>query len=208
MVIPSGYSAVLNATAPLFGMLAAALSGEENLTPKRLLGCAVGFAGVGMLVQLGPVAVTPSVVMSALACVVASASYGFGVILMKRATVAYSPLPASAVVHIAGALVLLAPGGYRCASGTFHDRRLVCCDRAWHAYIGFYVLDQYAADARDSGERHHVGGFHDSAVWDQLRRSFFGRTSHCQHVAGLCAGSGSDFANYRLYPFKSAPPEP
>jgi drug/metabolite transporter (DMT)-like permease len=67
LVIPSGYSAVLNATVPLFGVMAAALAGEEKLTRIRLLGCAVGFAGVALLVQLGPVAVTPRVVLAALA---------------------------------------------------------------------------------------------------------------------------------------------
>ncbi|MFS2037112.1 DMT family transporter [Polaromonas sp. CT11-55] len=111
LIIPSGYSAVLNATAPLFGVMAAALAGEEKLTRVRLLGCAVGFAGVALLVQLGPVAVTPTVILAALACVVASASYGFGAIQMKRATMAYSPLPSSAVVHVTGALILIVPGG-------------------------------------------------------------------------------------------------
>lgn len=111
LIIPSGYSAVLNATAPLFGVMAAALAGEEKLTRVRLLGCAVGFAGVALLVQLGPVAVTPTVILAALACVVASASYGFGAIQMKRVTMAYSPLPSSAVVHITGALILIVPGG-------------------------------------------------------------------------------------------------
>ncbi|MEO7885873.1 MAG: EamA family transporter [Polaromonas sp.] len=111
LVIPSGYSAVLNATVPLFGVLGAAMMGEEKLTARRLLGCAVGFAGVALLVQLGPVAVTPHVVLAALACVTASASYGFGAILMKRATMSHSPLPASAVVHIAAALILVLPAG-------------------------------------------------------------------------------------------------
>lgn len=87
------------------------MMGEEKLTGKRLLGCAVGFGGVALLVQLGPVAVTPKVVLAALACTVASASYGFGAILMKRATLAHAPLPASAVVHVAAALILLVPGG-------------------------------------------------------------------------------------------------
>ncbi|UUZ64368.1 DMT family transporter [Polaromonas sp. P1-6] len=111
LILPSGYSAVLNATAPLFGVLGAAVAREEKLTSKRLLGCAVGFAGVALLVQLGPVAVTTQVVLAALACTAASASYGFGAILMKRATLAYAPLPASAAVHVAATLILLLPMG-------------------------------------------------------------------------------------------------
>jgi drug/metabolite transporter (DMT)-like permease len=107
--IPAGYSAVLNATAPLFGVLGAAAAQEERLTARRLLGCAVGFAGVALLVQLGPVAVTPRVLLAALACIAAAAAYGFGAILMKRATMAHGPLPASAVVHVAATLILLLP---------------------------------------------------------------------------------------------------
>ena len=109
LVIPAGYSAVLNATAPLFGVLGAAAAGEERLTSRRLLGCVVGFAGVALLVRLGPVAVTPQVVLAALACTGAAASYGFGAILMKRATLTHEPLPASAAVHLAAALILLLP---------------------------------------------------------------------------------------------------
>lgn len=108
-VLPAGYSAVFNALAPLFGILAAAAAGEEKLTTGRVAGCALGFAGVALLVQLGPVAVTMEVVLAALACSAAAASYGIGSIHMKRATLAHHPLPASAAVHVAAALVLLLP---------------------------------------------------------------------------------------------------
>lgn len=109
--LPAGYSAVLNATVPLFGVLGAALLREERLTGWRLLGCACGFAGVALLVQLGPVAVTPTVVGAALACIVASASYGVSTIFMKRATALHEPLTASATVHVAALLFLLIPAG-------------------------------------------------------------------------------------------------
>jgi drug/metabolite transporter (DMT)-like permease len=109
LVLPAGYSAVLNATAPLFGVLAGALFGEERLTGRKLAGCAAGLAGVALLVRLGPVAIAPPVMLAVLACVLASACYGFGSILMKRATLTHDPLPASAAVHVAAALLLLLP---------------------------------------------------------------------------------------------------
>jgi drug/metabolite transporter (DMT)-like permease len=109
LVLPAGYSAVLNATAPLFGVVAGALVGEERLTLRKLAGCAAGIAGVALLVRLGPVQPDSRVVLAVLACVAASASYGFGAILMKRATRVHHPLPASAAVHAAGAVVLLLP---------------------------------------------------------------------------------------------------
>lgn len=109
LVLPAGYSAVLNATAPLFGVLAGAMFAEERLTVRKLAGCATGITGVALLVRLGPVAPDLRVVLAVLACTAASASYGFGAILMKRATMAHQPLPASAAVHVAGAVVLLLP---------------------------------------------------------------------------------------------------
>lgn len=111
LVLPAGYSAVLNATAPLFGILAAAVLGEERLHARQLAGCVLGFAGVALLVQLGPVAVTGAVVLAALACTVAAAAYGVGAIHMRRATLAHQPLPASAAVHVAAAALLLVPTG-------------------------------------------------------------------------------------------------
>jgi drug/metabolite transporter (DMT)-like permease len=111
LVLPAGYSAVLNATAPLFGVIAGALFASETLTARKLTGSAVGLLGVALLVQLGPVPANPAVLLGVLACVAASASFGFGAILMKRATLAHQPLPASAAVHIAATLVLLAPAG-------------------------------------------------------------------------------------------------
>ncbi|MEO7391340.1 MAG: EamA family transporter [Ramlibacter sp.] len=109
LVLPAGYSAVLNATTPLFGILFAALMGEERLTRRRLAGCAIGFAGVALLVRLGPVAVDGRVVLAAMACTLASASYGLGSILMKRATMAHHPLPASAAVHVSATLLMVLP---------------------------------------------------------------------------------------------------
>lgn len=109
LVLPAGYSAVLNATAPLFGVLAGAMFGAERLTRRKLAGCAIGIGGVALLVRLGPVVPDARVLLAVIACVSASACYGFGSILMKRATLAHDALPASAAVHIAGAAILLLP---------------------------------------------------------------------------------------------------
>lgn len=107
LVLPAGYSAVLNATAPMFGVLAGVLLANERFTPSKLLGCVLGLLGVALLLRLGPVNPDQHVVLAALACVVAAACYGFGAIFMKRATLAHQALPASAVVHLSSALVLL-----------------------------------------------------------------------------------------------------
>lgn len=111
LTLPAGYSAVLNATAPLFGLLGAVASGDEKLSRRGLLGCALGFAGVALLVQLGPVPVSQRVVLAALACTAASACYGIGATFMKRATLRHQPLAVAATVHVAAALLLAVPVG-------------------------------------------------------------------------------------------------
>ena len=107
LVLPAGYSAVLNATAPMFGVLAGVMWAQERFTPSKGVGCVLGFLGVTLLLGLGPVNPDLDVVLAALACVAAAGCYGFGAIFMKRATLAHHALPASALVHLTSALVLV-----------------------------------------------------------------------------------------------------
>jgi drug/metabolite transporter (DMT)-like permease len=107
LVLPAGYSAVLNATAPIFGVLAGVMLAQERFTPSKGVGCVLGFLGVTLLLGLGPVNPDLKVLLAALACVVAAGCYGFGAIFMKRATLEHHALPASAVVHLTSALVLV-----------------------------------------------------------------------------------------------------
>ena len=107
--LPAGYSALLNSTAVIFGIFASAWLKEDTLTVRKLVGCAFGFAGVALIVQLGPLDPTPVLLAAALACITASACYGISTTWMKRATQRMSPLAIAAGIH-AAALVLLLPG--------------------------------------------------------------------------------------------------
>ena len=107
--LPAGYSALLNSTAVLFGTLAAAWFKEDVLTGRKLLGCLCGFAGVGLIVRLGPVQPDVHTLTAALACVVAAACYGVATPLMKRATTRVQPLALAAGIHLAS-LALVMPG--------------------------------------------------------------------------------------------------
>ena len=112
LVIPAGYSAICNATAPLFGVLGGALFDRERLTARKLAGCACGLAGVALLVQLGPVQPDWRVMLAIAACISAAACYGLGAVQMKRVAHAHHPLPSSAVVHVAAALLLVPVGAW------------------------------------------------------------------------------------------------
>jgi drug/metabolite transporter (DMT)-like permease len=107
--LPAGYSALLNTTAVVFGIFAAAWFKEDTLTLRKLLGCLCGFAGVALIVGLGPVKLTPEVLLAALACVGASACYGISTPLMKRAITRMQPLEIAAGIH-GISLVFLIPG--------------------------------------------------------------------------------------------------
>ncbi|MGE0351396.1 DMT family transporter [Hydrogenophaga sp.] len=109
--LPAGYSALLNTTAVLFGTLASAWFKEDTLTTRKLLGCLCGFAGVALIVQLGPVRPDATTLAAALACVTAAACYGCATPLMKRATTRMQPLAIAAGIHMA-AMVLVLPGAF------------------------------------------------------------------------------------------------
>ncbi len=107
--LPAGYSALLNSTAVVFGIFSAAWFKEDTLTLRKLLGCVSGFAGVALIVGLGPVKLTPQVLLAALACILASACYGISTPLMKRAITRMQPLEIAAGIH-GSSMVFLLPG--------------------------------------------------------------------------------------------------
>jgi drug/metabolite transporter (DMT)-like permease len=106
--LPAGYSAILNATTPLMGVLVGAAAFGESLTLRKLAGVAIGMAGVAVLTQAGPVAVTSLVLLAAGACLVATFCYGLAGFLARRWT-AGLPSEQVALFSQIGACVALAP---------------------------------------------------------------------------------------------------
>jgi drug/metabolite transporter (DMT)-like permease len=82
--LPAGYGAMLNATSPFFGALFTALLIGERLTLMRIAGLVIGFCGVAMIVNLGPIAMSSDVVIAAAAGIAATASYGFISVYIKK----------------------------------------------------------------------------------------------------------------------------
>lgn len=107
--LPSGYLALLNTTAVLFGTVAAAWLGDDRMTRTKLLGCVLGFLGVALIVRLGPVEPDAPSLWAALACLVAAAFYGMATPFMKRATQRMEPLSIALGMNAAASLVLV-PG--------------------------------------------------------------------------------------------------
>lgn len=82
--LPAAYSAVLNATAPLFGALFSVLWLAERLTPRKLAGLIMGIAGVATLVGAGALPLNADTLIAATACLLAAASYAISAIIVKK----------------------------------------------------------------------------------------------------------------------------
>ncbi|SDH42101.1 EamA-like transporter family protein [Pseudomonas flavescens] len=84
LVLPAGYSAIINATTPMMGVLIGALLFAEALTATRAAGVALGLFGVAVLTRSGPVEVDIQLLLGAVACLVATACYGLAGFLTRR----------------------------------------------------------------------------------------------------------------------------
>ncbi|HEV7994121.1 MAG TPA: DMT family transporter [Gemmatimonadaceae bacterium] len=108
--ITASLAAMLNATVPFWGVLFGAVWLGEKLNLRRSLGLVLGVAGVGVLVGWSPMAMSPGVVASVVAMLVATCCYALsGVYTKKR--LSGVPSPTLALGQQAGAAVwLVLPG--------------------------------------------------------------------------------------------------
>jgi drug/metabolite transporter (DMT)-like permease len=108
MHAPASLLAVVNATAPMFGLLFGALFAGERVSAARVLGLALGAAGVALVTRPGGEAAGPLFGWAVAAALGACAGYGLTGVVMKRFAAGASPLGIAAGNQLAAAL-LLAP---------------------------------------------------------------------------------------------------
>ena len=111
--ITAGLSSIFNAATPLFGAVIAWWWLKDGLTPSRILGLAVGFAGVLWLVWNN---VNQSAAFkpggsgwAVLACISATLLYGVSASFTKRYLTGVPPLALATGSQLAAALVLAVP---------------------------------------------------------------------------------------------------
>ncbi len=105
--LPAGYSAILNATSPIWGALLGGLLLGDKLRLRQWLGMLLGVAGVALLVKLGPIEATVEVAMAVLACLVATFCYGLSATWSKRHGSSISPQQTATGSLLAASLLLL-----------------------------------------------------------------------------------------------------
>ncbi|WP_342359768.1 DMT family transporter [Terrarubrum flagellatum] len=83
--IGAGLASILNATTPLFTVLVAhVFTTDEKLTPAKILGVALGIAGVAAMIGPSALAGLDRSIAAQLACLGAALSYGFAGIYGRR----------------------------------------------------------------------------------------------------------------------------
>lgn len=110
--IGSGLASILNATTPIFTVLAAhVLTDDEKLTPARIGGVLFGIAGVAVLAGPAALAGLDGPLPAQLACLGGALSYAFASIFGKRFRALGVPPLATAAGQLTASGVLLLPMG-------------------------------------------------------------------------------------------------
>ena len=107
--ITAGLAAIFNAASPLFAALIAGLWLRDRLTPARIAGLAIGFAGVLGLAWDQASFKPGGTGWATLACVAAAVCYGASANLTKKRLADVAPLAVAAGSQLAAALALALP---------------------------------------------------------------------------------------------------
>ena len=109
LTINAGVSAIFNSATPLFAAIVAWLWLGDRMTPLRIAGLAIGFAGVLWIgwdkADFGPGGSAAAIG----ACLLATMSYGIAPSLTKRRLGGVPPLAVAAGSQVAAAIFLVAP---------------------------------------------------------------------------------------------------
>lgn len=105
--LPASYLAILNAAAPSFGVLLSAAVLGEALTAPRIAGLVAGAAGVTLVSNAGPVAMTAVVGLAVAASLGAALCYAVAGIYIKRFAAAAKPMAIAGWSQVFAAAALL-----------------------------------------------------------------------------------------------------
>jgi drug/metabolite transporter (DMT)-like permease len=107
LTIPPSLAAIVNATAPLFSAVFAALWIGQRFTGRLAAGLALGLLGVALVVGLAPVDLDATTLLAVGASTAAAAAYAAGGHLHQRHCSHATPLAAATMQQLAAGLLLL-----------------------------------------------------------------------------------------------------
>ena len=104
--LPASYLAVMNGMVPLWSGIIAAPVLKERLSGQRIAGFILGLAGIGLIVKLGPVDVTPQIVAAVISGMVGAALWGWAGVVIRQRTGRVGPINLAAGSVVFSALIL------------------------------------------------------------------------------------------------------
>jgi len=107
MHAPASLLAIINATAPMFGLIWGALFRDERVTVRKVAGLALGAAGVAFIAQPDAHAGGPQFAWAVAAALAACCAYGLAGVVIKRVAQGVPSKGMAAGNQLAAALVLL-----------------------------------------------------------------------------------------------------
>jgi drug/metabolite transporter (DMT)-like permease len=121
--IATGLASILNATTPIWGVVVAHLfTADERLSPRKLAGVLIGFAGVAVMIAPTVAAGTGGNLLAQLACIAASLSYALAAVWARR----FKPLGLSPLSVTTGQLT---------AAAAMMLPVMLIVDRPWDAAV-------------------------------------------------------------------------
>ncbi|MCL6698944.1 DMT family transporter [Sphingomonas sp. NSE70-1] len=107
--IASGLASILNATTPIWGVLVAHFfTQDERMTPRKIAGVLLGFAGVATMIGPMLLANVGTDALAQLACIAAALSYAFAAVWARRfRRMGVSPMSVTTGQLTSGALMML-----------------------------------------------------------------------------------------------------
>ncbi|MCC7006964.1 MAG: EamA family transporter [Ottowia sp.] len=106
--LPASYSAIINASTPLFGTLFAAIWLSDAITPRKLLGIVLGICGVAIVSQHdSSIAVSSHFYLAIGACIGAAICYGLASIYIKKYMANAQPISIACGSHLLAGIFFL-----------------------------------------------------------------------------------------------------
>jgi drug/metabolite transporter (DMT)-like permease len=107
--IASGLASILNATTPIWGVVVAHIfTSDERMTPRKIAGVLLGFAGVATMIGPALLANIGTDALAQLACITASLSYALAAVWARRfRRMGLSPMSVTTGQLTAAALIML-----------------------------------------------------------------------------------------------------
>jgi len=117
--LPASYLVILNAAAPMFAAVAAAIWLDDRLTPTKVAGLAVGAAGVALVSRAGPLVLDAPVALAIAASLGAALCYGLAGVWLKRNGAGMKPVAIAGWSQLFAAFVLVPLATTTAAPGPF-----------------------------------------------------------------------------------------